>query len=270
MADLMRLAARPAAGVPSVTDCDSSSGGEMDNSADEVIEMIRFSGASVSGADGGTLGAEDPASRNQLDELLRITSIMLKRPGMQREVVQCMIEDPEVRHLMLRQSTDLDAYLMAAGISTPGLLPPGAAPAPHRSLVSRFAHAGSSTSGSSTSASDVDERRLEENASPFEALLQSMSTMIEGVAGFGRNVVNFLGGWMRDRLSALSGEGREGVEGKAAAGGGVAEAGEGGGSSGGRPLVKTVLSGVMVLAMVCMLLMLLKRPLMLRRIVTRA
>lgn len=58
----------------------------MDNSADEIIEMIRFSGASVSGAEGGMLGVKDPASRNQLDELLRITSIMVSRS---KETLPC-------------------------------------------------------------------------------------------------------------------------------------------------------------------------------------
>lgn len=46
-------------------------------------------------------------SRSRCSPPLSPFSLQLKRPGMQREVVQCMIEDPEVRHLMLRQSTDL-------------------------------------------------------------------------------------------------------------------------------------------------------------------
>eukprot|EP00798_Chlamydomonas_sp_ICE-L_P001665 gene1665-33061_t len=67
----------------------------------------------------------------QLSSLLSVTTRMLNAPGLQAQVVQFMLEDDEVRQLILglEGNQNLDAYLSSKGLSAPSLLPPfGAGP----------------------------------------------------------------------------------------------------------------------------------------------
>ncbi|GFH14004.1 mitochondrial transcription termination factor [Haematococcus lacustris] len=75
--------------------------------ADEVIQSTFLTARPGQAASSGGQG--------QMHELLRLTSKLLCSPGLQREVVKVMMEDEEVRELMLRQTQmrNLDAYLQA-------------------------------------------------------------------------------------------------------------------------------------------------------------
>lgn len=84
------------------------------------------------------------------------------------------------------QATDLDAYLLAAGIQTPGLLPPA----------------------ESMLASDDEEDVL---GKIVGAVLSCVERAGSGLA--------FLGGWLRDRLASLFQPEGQSEEGSAAAGG---------------------------------------------------
>ncbi|KAJ9517132.1 hypothetical protein QJQ45_009114 [Haematococcus lacustris] len=94
--------------------------------ADEVIQSTFLTARPGQAASSGGQG--------QMHELLRLTSKLLCSPGLQREVVKVMMEDEEVRELMLRQTQmrNLDAYLQAVGMPATLLLPPapGCSPSP--------------------------------------------------------------------------------------------------------------------------------------------
>ncbi|KAG2486736.1 hypothetical protein HYH03_014662 [Edaphochlamys debaryana] len=241
----------------------SSSGSSFSGSAgDGALADSIIEAAAAASADAVAGGRSQ--DRSQLEALMAITTKMLRRPGMQREVVACMLEDVEVRELMLRQCSDLDRYLVTAGIAVnpPLLTAPEGEP-------------GTPTGGASSGAS----------AAPGGPDL--VSRVVGAVAGaFERagDALASLGSWLRGRLAALmgpqGGEGeqeeaearaelREGVEEIVApAGAGGRKAGAGGAAP--KRSTSQVLGGVMVLALTLVAVMVIRRPLVIARIARRA
>ncbi|GLC35404.1 hypothetical protein PLESTB_000568200 [Pleodorina starrii] len=207
-----------------------------DRLANAVIEA-----AAAANADALALGRK--RDREQLEDLMAITTRMLRRPGMQREVVMCMMEDPEVRELMLRQCDDLDRYLLAAGIHAPHLLP-----APENVDISV-----SDGSGDSAAASA--------GAAPRAGGPTLVSRVVNAVAGAlerAGDALASLGGWLRGRLAAvIPGVG----EPRAEDGVGAAEGSDGGAR--GQRGVSQVLGGVMVLAVAVFCVAIIRKPLVL-------
>lgn len=172
----------------------------------------------------------------QLARLLHISNKMLRRPGLQREVVACMLEDPEVRDLMLTQCDDLDAYLIAAGIPAPaaGLLMPatdGFIPG-----MGTFAAAGG---GGSDEGHDL-----------IAMVVNAVSGLLEQRTG---GALKFLGHWLRDRFAFLAprrpaeqGDEAEGVPGRTGQG------------------ADRVMESVMVLAIAVVCMLVVRKPLKLR------
>ncbi len=112
--------------------------------------------------------------------LMDLTNKMLKRPGMQAEIVRAMLEDQEIRDIVLRESGDLDNYLLAAGVAPAmSLLPPGAAMA---AVQGHLEHQGISLPGN------------------LMAELMGVVTAAVGDVGRGlRQVVR----WLKERLHAI-------------------------------------------------------------------
>eukprot|EP00199_Chlamydomonas_sp_CCMP681_P000540 CAMPEP_0119106726 /NCGR_PEP_ID=MMETSP1180-20130426/6284_1 /TAXON_ID=3052 ORGANISM="Chlamydomonas cf sp, Strain CCMP681" /NCGR_SAMPLE_ID=MMETSP1180 /ASSEMBLY_ACC=CAM_ASM_000741 /LENGTH=470 /DNA_ID=CAMNT_0007092107 /DNA_START=74 /DNA_END=1487 /DNA_ORIENTATION=+ len=200
----------------------------------------------------GTVGAPKPGAPTQMDDLLRITGRLLRRPGLQKEVVLAMMDDSEIRELLLRQSHDLEGlekYLASVGISSPGLLPPQAAAALQAySLQDGY----------------VDAEGNGDEQSPLDAILHAVRAAI-GAAG---GALAGMGGWLRDRFQRLGAglaanlfgeeeteeDQKEGSEGKSA-------------PAGARPRRRTdaVLGAVMVLAVAVMFSLVARRPMVVRR-----
>lgn len=134
--------------------------------------------------------ASATAEQLSMNTLLSITSKLLKRPGLQVEVVQCMMEDEEVRNLILGEGGDLDAYLAAVGIHTPGLLPPAA---------SLAAAAAASSQPSCLITAEGDESASSGGSDLVSKLVHVVAVAVERTG----SVFSFLGGWLRDRLAAL-------------------------------------------------------------------
>uniref|UniRef100_A0A7R9VLC2 Uncharacterized protein n=1 Tax=Chlamydomonas euryale TaxID=1486919 RepID=A0A7R9VLC2_9CHLO len=98
----------------------SSDGGN--SHADAVI-----AGASLLPPEAGTAaGARSAAGGVDVQCLLDLTNRMLRRPGMQSELVKALMEDTEIQGILLREAGDLDTYLLAAGVAPVSLLPPAA------------------------------------------------------------------------------------------------------------------------------------------------
>jgi len=168
-----------------------------------------------------------------LADLMAMTTKMLKRPGMQVEVVKAMMEDEEIREIMLRQCSDLDAYLLAAGVPAPHLLLPPAAAA-------SLNQAAGSTQGEEGGPTVVDK------------LVEAVARALEGTG----SALAALGGWLRDRLGFLlpfRGRPQEQSKGQ--------EQGQGQEHRAGRGRADAVLGGVMVLAVTVFCLLVIRRPL---------
>lgn len=165
--------------------------------------------------------------REQLFNLVQITSRLLQRPGMQAELVKSMLEDEELRGLVLAQSSNdnLEAYLAQGGFTPPLLLEGG-------NLVFE---------------------PIDGDDSDFFAKLVGAITSWVGKAG---DAMGFLGGWLRDRLAFFNPQRGD----EAAGSNGTASAGHGRSNT-----VDTVLGSAMMLAVAVFCMLVVKRPLVFRR-----
>ncbi|KAG2432526.1 hypothetical protein HXX76_008871 [Chlamydomonas incerta] len=271
----------------------SDDGGAGSDLADAYIEAAAAANAHAVAA------GHRARERQQLEGLMTITTRLLRRPGMQREVVLCMLEDEEVRDLMLRQCSDLDRYLLAAGIHTPQLLPPAAA----AEAAAAAAAAPACLLAASASLHDADAAtatpRTQQQPQPHQGggpggLVNKLVGVVAGAIEKAGDALAFLGGWLRRHLAATlpfvgpadhqpqagswgeqeeqeqEGEQeeeqeQEGVEGVRRQG---ARAARGGGGSGTQPKRGTdlVLGGVMALAVAVFAVAIIRRPLVLRQL----
>uniref|UniRef100_A0A7S0R4A8 Uncharacterized protein n=1 Tax=Chlamydomonas leiostraca TaxID=1034604 RepID=A0A7S0R4A8_9CHLO len=212
--------------------------------ADLVIEQASMRGAPAP--------APASASQAQLSALLQVTSKLMQRPGFQREVVACMLEEAEVRDLILRldERASLDAYLAAVGIHSPGLLPPAAAAAVAAAAQEAGAQGG---------------EEGEEGENPVDKIMRA----IEAVINRANSALAGLGGWLRDRMqhigrllaAKLGVEQEEEQEEHVDAAGAQAS-----GRSGRRPPgpLDTVMGAVAVVALGVVCVLLARRPVVLR------
>lgn len=131
-------------------------------------------------------GQLSDSSAEQLHSFLSITGKLLKRPGMQAEIVSAMLEDEEVCRVMLGQSENLEQYLQSVGV-TPYLLPPAAAAAATNEGVSE--------------GSGID---------LVGAFVNAIATAVERTG----SALSTLGGWLRRRLNLQYKPEAAGQEGK--------------------------------------------------------
>ncbi|PNW78566.1 hypothetical protein CHLRE_09g392050v5 [Chlamydomonas reinhardtii] len=264
----------------------SDDGGAGSDLADAYIEAAAAANARAVAA------GHRAREREQLEGLMAITTRLLRRPGMQREVVLCMLEDTEVRELMMRQCSDLDRYLLAAGIHTPQLLPPAAAAAAE-GLTSASASSTFSTTSAASAASATATAEASTNQSPPQSqqgggvggpggLVSKLVGAVAGAIERAGDALACLGGWVRRHLAASLpfvgpadhqpqatagawGEAQEGVEEE-----GVQEQGGGGRARRGGAQPKRgadlVLGGVMALAVAVFAVAVIRRPLVLRQL----
>ncbi|EFJ51275.1 hypothetical protein VOLCADRAFT_103542 [Volvox carteri f. nagariensis] len=224
----------------------SSSCGEY---GDDLFANAVIEAAAAANADAVAQGRSK--DREQLESLMAITTRMLKRPGLQREVVMCMMEDSEVRDLMLRQCTDLDRYLLAAGIHNPALLPPP----PSESLEignpegDRSARAGATDTPTPKKSASASSR-----GSP---LISRLVGVVAGALERAGDVLASLGNWLRRQVLAAFPQDDDGDEHAAA------EAYEGGSGPRGQRTANQVLGGVMVLVVAVFCVAVIRRPLVL-------
>jgi hypothetical protein len=108
--------------------------------------------------------------------ILRLASLLLRRPGMQHEILACMASDAEIRHLMLREldCNNVDNYLASAGFLEPLLLPPCEAPV--------------------NGGSEQLEQGQEE---PSFDLVRAIVSHVSGACEAGGSALSSLGGWLR-------------------------------------------------------------------------
>ncbi|KXZ51805.1 hypothetical protein GPECTOR_11g247 [Gonium pectorale] len=222
----------------------SSSGAGSDGAAaDAIIEATAAAALGDSGQRGG--------DRQQLQDLMAITTRLLRRPGMQREVVLCMMEDPEVRELMLRQCSDLDRYLLAAGITNPQLLP-----APSDGESTPAAGGIDAVAGAAGPSAGTDGRSRPD-------LVSRLVGVVAGALEHAGNALARLGDWLRRHVAMAMGQELEEE---------VEEVGAGGaapGSARGQRPVNQVLGGVMVLAVAVFCVAVIRRPIVLRAVARR-
>ncbi|GAX83944.1 hypothetical protein CEUSTIGMA_g11368.t1 [Chlamydomonas eustigma] len=156
------------------------SDGEISDGSGTSTPTSEGSIADVIIANHGLHVAADNASVNGLDvlTLMNLTSKMLKRPGMQAEIVKAMMEDEEVRNILLRECGDLDGYLKAAGVvQVASLLPPAAAAA-------------------AAEGADAAPTILPDNASKHEDLLTKMAQALGSILGQAGHQLGRLGNWI--------------------------------------------------------------------------
>lgn len=144
------------------------------NNGPFIINTARPGGNTPTGA----LGADS------MPDLLKIAAKLLKRPGLQAEVFKVMIEDSEVRDLMLKQSRNLDAYLEAVGVHNPRLLEGGAQASP----MAFNLNAGSDTSEGEEGGNHV-----------LHGILKAVAACIDKTGNFFAG----LGSWLMDRFGDL-------------------------------------------------------------------
>jgi len=201
-----------------------------DGTVDEIIERNSYQ------------LADSAASSYGFDSsLFTVAARLLKPPGVQREIVTAALSDPEVFDI-LAAKIDLPGYLGSQGLAARGLLP------------------SSDSDGASSSAMQVavqDRTSAQADNSSGTSLLDDVSAWAaDQVEGLGFAVVR-LGRWMRGKLSGQQ------QEEKARSGSG-AEAGAdpafmrrvGGGT----------LAAVMVAMVAIISIVLLKKPVTLRRL----
>ncbi|GIL74516.1 hypothetical protein Vretimale_2210 [Volvox reticuliferus] len=215
---------------------------EVSEDVDDGLANAVIEATAAATADAVAMGRNE--ERKQLNDLMAITTRMLRRPGMQREVVMCMLDDPEVRQLMMDRCNDLDRYLTAAGIYNPGLLPP-----PENISFTGDA----SSAGNAAGAGNAPRPGGPDMVS---RLVGTVATVLQRAGG----ALAPLAGWLRRRLQALfSSENEERTD------EGVG-AREGAAAGGGGALGQTgqVLRTVMVLAVLVFCVMIIRKPLVLR------
>ncbi|GIL48478.1 hypothetical protein Vafri_4995 [Volvox africanus] len=215
----------------------TASGSADDGLADAVIEAT-----AAATADAVAMGRNN--ERKQLTDLMTITTRLLRRPGMQQEVVRCMLEDPEVRQLMVGRCNDLDRYLTAAGIHNPGLLPP-----PETITIT----ADPSSAGSAAGAANAQRHA---GSDMISRLVGTVATVLQRAGG----ALAPLAGWLRRRLQALfAPENEERMD----EGPGAREGAAAGGAQG-QQKTGQVLRTVMILALAVFSVMIIRKPLVLR------
>ncbi|KAG2454087.1 hypothetical protein HYH02_001127 [Chlamydomonas schloesseri] len=263
----------------------SDDGGAGSDLADAYIEAAAAANAQA------VASGQRAREREQLEGLMAITTRLLRRPGMQREVVLCMLEDEEVRDLMLRQCSDLDRYLVAAGIHTPQLLPPAAAAA--------AAAAGSLLPEAAAPEAETDAQQPQPQPRQGAGgagggpggLVSKLVGAVAGAIERAGDALAFLGGWLRRHIAAtlpfvgpadhqpqagswgeeqekevLEEEEEDGVEGVQRQEGGRARPRAGAQPRRGTDLV---LGGVMALAVAVFAVAIIRRPLVLRQLSRR-
>jgi len=141
------------------------------------------------------LEADSSTNVNGMDisTLMNLTSKMLKRPGMQAEIVKAMMEDEDVRNILLRECGDLDGYLKAAGVvQVTSLLPPAAAAA---SAAEDELPGLSSQQG--------DDGTWVPDATQHGDLLTKMARALGSILGQAGNQLGRLGNWINKLWSSL-------------------------------------------------------------------
>lgn len=169
-------------------------------------------------------------SQNELNNFLQVTGKLLKRPGMQAEIVRAMLEDEDVRSLMLGQSDNLDSYLQAVGVSSLGLLPPAA----------KF------------DAGNADDSENEQHTDVLSGLINAIATVVEKAG----SALAFLGGWLRDRVQHDVLRKPKTTD--------ESDTGKEGASSNKKP-VDVMFGGVMILVVAVFCMLIIRRPFILRR-----
>ncbi|GFR45238.1 hypothetical protein Agub_g6636 [Astrephomene gubernaculifera] len=225
----------------------TSSGGSDGRLADAVIEA-----AACASAEAVLRG--ERREREELEALMTITTRMLRRPGLQREVVMAMIEDAEVAQLMMRQCGDLDRYLLAAGIPNPQLLP---APSDDTSTTSSSEPAAPAAASAAPSAAP--------GGGP--TLVSRVAGAVASALERAGDALSSLGAWLRRRAEELiAGLQQQGAEEEVE---GASSSGGRGGGAGGKRRTDQVLGGVMVLAVAVVCVAVIKKPLVLRALARR-